>query len=547
MPRADEAGEPQDVAAGEFNLAAWKEELRTLNPWARDLGIDENNVEFTKARHDAMLRRHAEGVEVWNAWAKSMLALKAALETADWWEPRYWLAFASERVGQVTQDQSFEDFGIDAAKVWLALAASAFSTEARAHRFESDVSFGGYIFPSVAWFGGATFSGSAKFGGAIFSGDAGFESAAFSGYAGFPSAIFNGAAIFESAIFHGEAPFVQASFAGATFNGDSLFGSVTFGGDAFFGATFNGDAFFGYATFKGYAFFGHATFNGSAAFSHAKFKQQAAFDHSKFQEAANFEGIDNAAALSLADAIFKRVPNFFSATFKGKLRLDNVETPRYPWLGYTPDKDATARFRELRRHAAEAQDHERELEFFAQELRSGRFHVKGLPPWVPKLWSWRFWFGLGFEVLSNFGRSLWRPLFFWLILGTLCAVFYLGENSDMRRARETFASAGLFSTLRAYAVTTINVPTPPPACAVPDFASTNAAAEAIQLSLKNAVVFNVGGTESLRRALGCLYGLEGSELRVPFWVSIISTIQTVLSGLFIFLFLLAIRNLLRLR
>ena len=80
---------------------------------------------------------------------------------------------------------------------------------------------------------------------------------------------------------------------------------------------------------------------------------------------------------------------------------------------HTFDKDVTARFRELRRRAVEAQDRDRELEFFAQEVRTGRFHAKGLPSRVPKVRSWRFWFGLAFGALSDFGRSLWRPLQAW--------------------------------------------------------------------------------------------------------------------------------------
>src|SRR5262249_50614525 len=148
-----------------------------------------------------------------------------------------------------------------------------------------------------------------------------------------------------------------------------------------------------------------------------------------------------------------QVPSFIGATFKGGLRLDNVETPHYRLLGYTPDKDATARFRELRRRATEAHDHERELEVFAQEIRTGRFHAKGLPSWVPKVWSWRFWFGLGFGALSDFGRSLWRPLLTWAALMALFAMFFLGEQEDVRKARSDLGSS--WSTLGVYAVTAV--------------------------------------------------------------------------------------------
>lgn len=137
--------------------------------------------------------------------------------------------------------------------------------------------------------------------------------------------------------------------------------------------------------------------------------------------------------------------------------------------------------------------------------------------------------------------------------GSVCS-FYLGEHDDMRKARASFAQGGVFSMLAAYAATTRDALANPPACGIQGrepFASTDAVTEAIQLSLKNAVVFNLGSTDSARRTLGCLYGLEqdGNQqhLRVPVRVSMASTIQALASGLLIFLFVLAARNLLRLK
>jgi hypothetical protein len=163
--------------------------------------------------------------------------------------------------------------------------------------------------------------------------------------------------------------------------------------------------------------------------------------------------------------------------------------------GYTPDRDAAASFRELRRRAAEAQDRDRELEFFAQEIRTGRFHAKGMPSWVPKVWSWRFWFGLGFGAFSDFGRSLWRPLLSWLALTAVFAAVYLGEHEQMRQARVALAPSGAFSTLATFIATTRDALVRAPACRVQGrepFDSTDAVTEAIQLSLRNALVFDIG-------------------------------------------------------
>lgn len=147
------------------------------------------------------------------------------------------------------------------------------------------------------------------------------------------------------------------------------------------------------------------------------------------------------------------------------------------------------------------------------------------------------------NLCPNFGRSLWRPLFSWLALTILCTIFYLGKNPDIISRR----SSGAFSALYGYAIDpALQVP-----CVTRDFPATNPVAEAIKFSLKNSVLFNVAETGATRRTLGCLYGLETSDQTsdptVPLSVSMVSGIQTVLSGLCIFLFLLAIRNLLRLK
>jgi hypothetical protein len=59
-------------------------------------------------------------------------------------------------------------------------------------------------------------------------------------------------------------------------------------------------------------------------------------------------------------------------------------------------------------------------------------------------------------------------------------------------------------------------------------------------------VLNIVTTDSARRTFACLYGLEKDSGRVPAIVAKVSIGQTLASGLLIFLFLLAVRNLLRL-
>jgi hypothetical protein len=493
----------KDVASAAFDLAAWREELLGLNSWAQGLTIDEDNAVFAAARQKATLTRHAEGKDAWNAWAAAMLALKSALERASRWDAQS-----------------------EAAELWRLLAVAAFSTESLRHRFDTSASFTQLLFAGAAQFEGASFSGDAEFRDTTFSAETTFKEASFAGMAGFRNATFDS----------------TTRFSDATFN-------ATVG---FWEAAFNREVRFNRATFRGRAFFRDVRFNAAASFTQSRFEGPATFARALFRQKADFEGMDSSAAFTLADASFHQVPSFIGATFKGILRLDNVRTPRYRWLGYTPDKDARARFRELRRRAVEAQDRGRELEFFAQEFRTGRFHSKRFPPWLPKVWHLGFWLGLAFEGFSNFGRSLWRPLLWWLALAALFAVFFLDEHEDMRKARADLGAVR--STLGAYTVTTIGAWAKPPACRVEGrepFASTDAVTEAIQLSMRNALVFDIGRADSARRTYGCLFGLEkdGDQhyLRVSARVSSASTLQALASGLLIFLFLLAVRNLLRLK
>jgi hypothetical protein len=342
----------------------------------------------------------------------------------------------------------------------------------------------------------------------------------------------------------------DVSFDKYLFPSDAQFADVTFSGMAEFdGATFNGIARFRRAIFSRRTYFRDIHFNAPVDFVQAKFKYPVTFRNSVFWEDADFYDIESAASFSLNDVTFHQVPSFFDATFKDTLRLNRVRTPTYWRLGYAPDRNVTDRFRELRRRAIQAQDRDKELEFFAQEIRTGRFHASGLLPWVPKVWSWRFWVGLLYGTFSDFGRSLWRPVLFWCF-----AAFYLGEHDEMRKTRAALNPDGTWATLGAYAETTRNAWANPPPCRVQGrdlFAATDALTEAFHLSLRNGTIFEFGRSDSGRRTYGCLFGLEtaGEQeyVKVSPRVSLASTVQSLASALLIFFLLLSVRNLLRLR
>jgi hypothetical protein len=80
---------------------------------------------------------------------------------------------------------------------------------------------------------------------------------------------------------------------------------------------------------------------------------------------------------------------------------------------------------------------------------------------------------------------------------------------------------------------------------------TDAGTEAMQLALRNAFVLLDGGPDASHRTFGCLYGVErygdNPVAVVPANVSFASAVQKLFSALFIFLFGLAVRNMLRMK
>lgn len=76
----------------------------------------------------------------------------------------------------------------------------------------------------------------------------------------------------------------------------------------------------------------------------------------------------------------------------------------------------------------------------------------------------------------------------------------------------------------------------------------NAAGEALYLSFRNALFMSGWeDVDTARRVFGCLYGVSGERPLIPLDVSAVSLIQTIVSAVLLFLFLLALRNLLKVR
>ena len=384
-------------------------------------------------------------------------------------------------------------------------------------------------------------------------------------------AVDSGIPRFDGFIFPG-----NAWFDSATFTGDAWFGSATFTGDAFFeDATFTGEALFSDVLFPKNVFFEGTRFGpGATYFDLATFERFTSFHYAEFKGEADFSAVAGKRAFNMAGVRFERVPDFIQAHFEEAPRLDNVHVVPPEGLTLLTEVEARnlfARWRELKRLAIQAHDTDRELEFNAQEIRAERA-VSHWP--IPvKLHEGKRWLesvrslsGFLYGLFSDYGRSLFRPFIAWAIGIAFFAAFYLSQTEVMRRELElqdvshVLATAevgrhALSHSVPCYALD--EKPADQNQTRVDGLSEklrsqTNARAEALHLAFRNAFVVLDGGSDASHRMYGCLYGLElyagqNPVPIVPSAVSAASAIQKVLSGVLIFLFGLALRNMLKVK
>ena len=467
------------------------------------------------------------GKHAWNTWADKMVADKMALEEAGVWK----------EIRTLWNEQT---------RAWHEKAKADF----RNIDFQTFADFIQFRFPGDALFRSANFPKGVNFASGEFLNNANFSELEFGGLCVFASASFCGAACFQKTTFKGEARFRNAKFLGiddvnfedVKFIGPAHFGRVRFGAYSLFdGASFSGLARFDDALFSDGASFHHVTFSRHAIFDRAKFSKNVVFDHSFFEDFAYFDlssfGCPTAfravrgKAIVLDNPKFSYVPDFSGAHFEEAPVLDNVDLEPER-LGDTSADSSRfglpARWRALRRLAIQGHDHERELQFFKGEViaRRGTHDT-----WV-HLW---FWMGWAYQILSDFGRSMTRPL---LGLGLSVVAFAF-----------------------LYAIPNHTVWDQPFAKSIPcEVGSGDPRLATLLLSLHNAVpVAGIASTGKIREVYACLYGLEAITALtqgnlpsncapiIPYGVVFAGVCQSVLSVAFIFLVLLAIRNRFRIR
>jgi hypothetical protein len=357
---------------------------------------------------------------------------------------------------------------------------------------------------------------------------------------------------FEGFVFPGD-----VRFDGATFLGASAFDGATFCGDAWFkNVSFMGAAFFKSANFKGGAVFDRSRFRGDAWFRSASFTGHAWFDSVRFHRAASFYSVTAEHGFALIGARFKsKVPDFLSAKFAEPVMFDNIrlETGVEPgglfrsilggvflWLSGNLDHALSAKYRALKRLAAQSEDHGNEQNFFGGELRARRYNED--KPWHPG-----FWVGIVYEALSGFGHSILRPLLWLFALCLLSSWFYLGQYAPAGISPRAHIQAQILSHLPDRVGTLVPALQPEalPRLACKDGSPGDPAAAAVMLAIKkNSVFAAFDSAEKSTQLYACLYGYD-DKLKTPTVPDIVvlwGIWQTFGSAAFLFLLLLALRN-----
>lgn len=437
-----------------------------------------------------------------------------------------------------------------------------------------DVSFAGARFTGAVNFLRTEFRGLADFSWATFNNDACFREARFREIASFCEAHFYLDANFDEAEFLKDVFFVESHFSSHEFarNGDAPEGSTKaskpetdsnnkifrrcaqfsetrFLQDALFsGSKFFGDAKFVDSRFSEHAEFTSAEFWEDVTFSQAAFRGLAEFRQAKFQKDASFVAILGERGFDMSSAHFAILPDFTQAHFTEGPRLDDFKHSRLDDTSFWKSlifrkhreerreakKRTTARFRALKRLAIQTHDHEQERRFFEGELRALRC-----------TYNWfdlRLIFSFLYQLLSNFGSSIRRPIFGWLTMLVCSAAFYWGRYL----LEKGYYDIRQIGTILTALIT--SEPTPLE-CVKGDGSPLSAA---FGVAFSHATINLVNGYEDkLKQSYACLYGfnkgfvtLNDQELipLIPDWVAVIGALQSLFSLVMLFLLALALRN-----
>ena len=186
---------------------------------------------------------------------------------------------------------------------------------------------------------------------------------------------------------------------------------------------FNGLARFGCSEFFGSARFGDTLFYSAARFEDVKFHRNASFYRASFEGECSFKNATFKSA-NFENVKFESVGHFEEArfiistpTFRGckidSTRLEFSDDSYFP--RYEISDEAIKNISFLKRLADEHWQTDQALNFNAMELRAKRLQAKSR--WAYSFITWLY------EILSNYGRSFAKPIFWYGILICLSALF----------------------------------------------------------------------------------------------------------------------------
>ncbi len=348
--------------------------------------------------------------------------------------------------------------------------------------------FSGCIIPSFEWpidmfnhklnFWGAIFTATENFRGIHFQKAAIFSLAEFRLGATFRSANFQEAAFFKKVFFKEE-----ANFAGAKFNE-----LVTFEH-----ANFVKLALFNSVEFQKAVFFSDACFRSFISFENADFMRRVDFMQTKFFEEANFNNVQFALSANFDNVEFSDLPDFRFVSYKNSnFRFDTVkiDTVKNIIKKQTEQNTQTLplskmehRFKALKELAIAGNDHKSELYFFGEEMDARRMASKEKIKYkkkvrkkkLPHISSHKLWRRLRHEKknkvvikliisffkklgkrvasrfsligpykwFSDYGRSFWRPLIWWIGMAVVVGLFLHISNDYNFLLKHTNYSLGI--------------------------------------------------------------------------------------------------------
>ncbi|MEP6356138.1 MAG: hypothetical protein ABJ081_05605 [Hyphomicrobiales bacterium] len=127
-----------------------------------------------------------------------------------------------------------------------------------------------------------------------------------------------------------------------------------------------------------------------------------------FPKEANFQRASVKGTANFSDNTFHEVPDFRDTVFAHPPEVARMAVPppemEGKWLLKTAkDAEDVSKYRKLKAMALAANDHEKDIEFFAYEMRAKRGREKGSIKWYELLINSLY------SISSNFGQSYWRP------------------------------------------------------------------------------------------------------------------------------------------